>query len=162
MKRSCPAQEDTCIFFYLELPWDTITYIFAISSSIFMTEFWLTKNCDIKRDPDQATRSRLWTSLSHLKILTRPFNEKQQELLLPLQQWVYNIQGPVVQSIVSLTRSLRGQLVKCFTTLLPNTLIFLLKKKKNERSFSHFFNKKYWLLLDISVWFCCFVVLRPR
>ena len=25
--------------------------------------------------------------------------------------------GPVVQSIVSLTRSLRGQLVKCFTTL---------------------------------------------
>ena len=35
--------------------------------------------------------------------------------------------GPVVQSIVSLTRSLRGQLVKCFT-LLPNILIFLLKK----------------------------------
>ena len=26
-------------------------------------------------------------------------------------------QGSVVQSIVSLTRSLRGQLVKCFTTL---------------------------------------------
>ena len=26
-------------------------------------------------------------------------------------------QGPVVQSIVSLTTSLRGQLVKCFTTL---------------------------------------------
>ena len=26
-------------------------------------------------------------------------------------------QGPVVQSIVSLTSSLRGQLVKCFTTL---------------------------------------------
>ena len=25
--------------------------------------------------------------------------------------------GPVVQSIVSLTNSLRGQLVKCFTTL---------------------------------------------
>ena len=25
--------------------------------------------------------------------------------------------GPVVQSIISLTRSLRGQLVKCFTTL---------------------------------------------
>ena len=25
--------------------------------------------------------------------------------------------GPVVQSIVSLTSSLRGQLVKCFTTL---------------------------------------------
>ena len=27
------------------------------------------------------------------------------------------IPGPVVQSIVSLTSSLRGQLVKCFTTL---------------------------------------------
>ena len=26
-------------------------------------------------------------------------------------------QGPVVQSIISLTSSLRGQLVKCFTTL---------------------------------------------
>ena len=29
----------------------------------------------------------------------------------------YPYQGPVVQSIVSLTISLRGQLVKCFTTL---------------------------------------------
>ena len=28
----------------------------------------------------------------------------------------YANQGPVVQSIVSLTSSLRGQLVKCFTT----------------------------------------------
>ena len=27
------------------------------------------------------------------------------------------VQGPVVQSMVSLTSSLRGQLVKCFTTL---------------------------------------------
>ena len=33
--------------------------------------------------------------------------------------------GPVVQSIASLTSSLRGQLVKCFTTLYPkNTNIF--------------------------------------
>ena len=37
-------------------------------------------------------------------------------------------QDPVVQSIVSLTSSLRDHLVKCFTTLSPNTLIFLLKK----------------------------------
>ena len=36
--------------------------------------------------------------------------------------------GPVVQSIVSLTSSLRGQLVKCFTTLLPNTLKFYVEK----------------------------------
>ena len=39
-------------------------------------------------------------------------------------------QGPVVQSIVSLTSSLRGQLVKCFTTLLPNTLIFFVEKMR--------------------------------
>ena len=38
------------------------------------------------------------------------------------------VQGPVVQNIVSLTSSLRGQLVKCFMALYPNTLIFLLKK----------------------------------
>ena len=38
--------------------------------------------------------------------------------------------GPVVQSIVSLTSSLRGQLVKCFTTLLPNTLIFFAENKR--------------------------------
>ena len=38
------------------------------------------------------------------------------------------VQGPVVQSIVSLTSSLRGQLVKCFMTLLPNTLIFFVDK----------------------------------
>ena len=36
--------------------------------------------------------------------------------------------APVVQSIISLTSSLRGQLVKCFTTLLPNTLIFFVEK----------------------------------
>ena len=38
-------------------------------------------------------------------------------------------QGPVVQSIVSLTSSLRGQLIKCFMTLLLNTLIFFVEKK---------------------------------
>ena len=36
-------------------------------------------------------------------------------LLFEISRVVY--QGPVVQSIVSLTSSLRGQLVKCFTTL---------------------------------------------
>ena len=39
-------------------------------------------------------------------------------------------QGPIIQSIAGLTSSLRGQHVKCFTTLSPNTLIFLLKKTK--------------------------------
>ena len=37
-------------------------------------------------------------------------------------------QGPVVESIVSLTSS-RSQLFKCFKTLLPNTLIFFVEKK---------------------------------
>ena len=64
------------------------------------------------------------------------------------------VQGPVVQSIVSLTSSLRGQLVKCFLILYPNTLIFLLKKYEKLlpcKSFSHFFNKKYQCILDIYV-----------
>ena len=37
--------------------------------------------------------------------------------------------GPVVQIIVSLRNSLGGQLVTCFTTLYPNTLIFFFAKK---------------------------------
>ena len=39
-------------------------------------------------------------------------------------------QGPVVQSMVSLTSSLRGQLVKYFTTLLLNTLKFFVEKMR--------------------------------
>ena len=38
--------------------------------------------------------------------------------------------GPVVQSIVSLMSSLRGQLLRCFTTLQPNTLIFFVEKMR--------------------------------
>ena len=44
--------------------------------------------------------------------------------------------GPVVQSIVSLMSSLRDQLVKCFTTLLPNTLKFFVEKAKASHVFS--------------------------
>ena len=54
-------------------------------------------------------------------------------------------QGPVVQSIVSLTTSLRRQLVKYMPTKLSNTLLFLLEKCENllhSKIFSHFFNKK--------------------
>ena len=47
--------------------------------------------------------------------------------------------GPVVQSIVSLTSSLRGQLVKCFTTLLLSTLIFFVEKMRKA---SHIFSAK--------------------
>ena len=38
--------------------------------------------------------------------------------------------GPVVQNIVSLTSSLRGQLVKCLTTFLTNKLIFFVGKMR--------------------------------
>ena len=43
--------------------------------------------------------------------------------------------GPVVQSILSLTGLLRGQLVKCFTTLLPNTMIFFFVEKIGDALF---------------------------
>ena len=43
------------------------------------------------------------------------------------------VQGPVVQSIVSLTSSLRGQLDKRFTIYNKKTMIFFVEK--NERSF---------------------------
>ena len=43
---------------------------------------------------------------------------------------VNSFQGPVVQSIVSLTSFLRGQLVKCFMTLYPNTPIFFVEKMR--------------------------------
>ena len=39
-------------------------------------------------------------------------------------------QGWVLQSIFSLTSLLRGQLVKCFTALLPNKLIFFVEKMR--------------------------------
>ena len=47
--------------------------------------------------------------------------------------------GPVVQSIVSLTSLLRGQLVKCFTALLPKTLIFFVEKMREA---FHIFSTK--------------------
>ena len=53
--------------------------------------------------------------------------------------------GPVVQSIVSVTNSFRGQLVKCFATSLPNTLIFLVGKMRKAfalQKLSHFFSTK--------------------
>ena len=45
------------------------------------------------------------------------------------------VMGPVVQSIVSLTSSLRGQLVKCFTTFIPNTLIIFVNKLQKLLTF---------------------------
>ena len=54
-------------------------------------------------------------------------------------------QGPVVQSFVSLTSSLRGQPVRCFTTLLPNTLSFFVNKMRVAsalQKFLTFFQQK--------------------
>ena len=59
-------------------------------------------------------------------------------------------QGSVVQSVVSLTSSLRGQLIKYFMTLLLNTLKFFVQKMR-EAFALHFFNKKYWQILNINV-----------
>ena len=42
----------------------------------------------------------------------------------------YGLQGPAVQSIVSLTSPLRGQLVKCFRNLKTNTLKFFVEKMR--------------------------------
>ena len=51
-------------------------------------------------------------------------------------------QGPVVQSIVSLRNSLRGQLLKCFTILKPNTLIFFVEKMREAAKAPHIFSAK--------------------
>ena len=70
--------------------------------------------------------------------------------------WKYIcLQGAVVQSVVSLTNSLRGQLVKYFTTLLLNTLIFFVKKMREAfavQKLLTLFQQKYWQILDINIW----------
>ena len=63
---------------------------------------------------------------------------------VPLIENVFNL-DPVVQSIVSLTISLRYKFVKQISAKVTNTLLFLLKKCENPlqcKAFSHFFNKK--------------------
>ena len=47
--------------------------------------------------------------------------------------------APVVQSIVSLTSSLRGQLIKCFFTLKPKILKFFVEKMREA---FHIFQQK--------------------
>ena len=74
----------------------------------------------------------------------------KEKLNMNLNQY----QGPVVQSIVSLTNSLRSHLVKCLTTLLPNTLIFFVERMKEAFALQKlltFFNKKYWHISHIYV-----------
>ena len=65
--------------------------------------------------------------LKHVSFLTASNVVK----LLSIPTNVFNkYPGPVVQSIVSLTSSFRAELVKCFMTLLPNTLIFFVEKMR--------------------------------
>ena len=70
----------------------------------------------------------LWCLKSYRKKFGPPGAYFFQLEMTPVQRFLY--QGPVVQSIVSLTSSLRGQLVKCFTTLQPTTLIFFVEKMR--------------------------------
>ena len=49
--------------------------------------------------------------------------------------------GPVVQSFVSLTNLLRGQLLKSFTSLYPNTLKFFVGKMREAKA-PHIFSTK--------------------
>ena len=56
------------------------------------------------------------------KLFSFPTGVRQEQdlfvrLIDSVTKTVSSLQGPVVQSIVSLTSSLRGQLVKCFMTL---------------------------------------------
>ena len=101
----------------------------------------------------------LWgTAQYRLKYcLKGPLSPKQPTNQPSLVQWIIMyqslitksaLQGPVVQNIVSLTSWLRSQLVKCFKTLLPNTLISFVEKWER---FSIFFNKTYWHIGDINV-----------
>ena len=79
----------------------------------------------INQMTQKETCDRLLTSEQHALSL---------HCLLLFSEFVFRIkyidQRPVVQSIVSLTSSLRSQLVKCFTTLLLNTLKFFVEKMR--------------------------------
>ena len=91
-----------------------------------------------------------WTVISQWQ--PPPYNS--QILISPKCSFAIYLR-PVVQSIVSLMSSLRGQLVKCFRLYNKIHWYFLLKKWERLlhcKSFSHFFNKKYWHISDISVW----------
>ena len=58
---------------------------------------------------------------------------------------MHSIQDPVVQSIVSLTISLKHKFVKQISAKVTNTLLFFVEKCENPlhcKGFSYFFNKK--------------------
>ena len=59
--------------------------------------------------------------------------------------YFHDFLSPVVRSIVSLTSSLRGELVKCFMTLSPDTRRFLLSPLAGKRD----------IVVTILVWCIC-------
>ena len=84
----------------------------------------------------------IWCARNVTSYTTNILN-KVSDIFLSVTQIVY--QGPVVQSIVSLTMLLRGHLVKYIPTTLSNTLLFFCWK--NVRIFciakdSHIFQTK--------------------
>ena len=68
-----------------------------------------------------------------------------------------NSLGPVVQSIISLTSSLTGQLVKCFMTLKPNILKYFVEKLREAFAMQKlltFFQQKimaYFIILTFEI-----------
>ena len=90
-----------------------------------------------------------------IHIIAKTLRTKQSRIVT-FTNMAIAYQGPVVQSIVSLASSLRGQLVQCFTTLQPNTLIFFVEKMREAFALQKLltcFQQKYWLidLFDISI-----------
>ena len=68
---------------------------------------------------------------------------KNQPSYSELMMLLVRDQGQVVQSIVSLTNPFRGQLIKCFTALFPNILIFFVGKMREALQKLHtFFQQK--------------------
>ena len=69
--------------------------------------------------------------LTHLYlVILNTCNPDVNNYILIFWAQLLKVLGPFVQSIVKLTCPLRGQLIKCFTTLYPNTLKFFVEKMR--------------------------------
>ena len=63
-----------------------------------------------------------------------------------LEDYVNPTQGPVVQSIISLTSSLVVKILTDLVSTISNSQVFLLKNVSifcKEKSYSHFFQQKF-------------------
>ena len=98
-------------------------FVFALNARLCVfSPLLFTGKCDMYVSKYSGTTLRL-------------FDVKKKKTIFKRECYL----GPVVQIIVSLTSTLRGQPVKSFTTLLPNTHIFFVEKMREA-----FFNKKNW------------------